>query len=296
MTGASQQQTNAVPQNLESPRPEAASPTVEACPPLDGSGIGSRFLLEQAPTFDLLSQLRSATSEVHEKLDKGVAINIEIQRRIRGTDGGETASSTLERRQQEYRETYRIYLLSILAIERSLESIIDASAMGQSMFRRLEFRPESPVASSLITQDLRDIGVADPEPALKRLNLRNLELDSPAAMAGAQYVRSGSRMGGIVIASIVKENLEFDGAHGARFLNMHGRETRRYFGDYCRGLERFPRCEEECTQAVSAATAVFSAILELQTGVRERLNESGFSRALSATGRAIKSLLVTEER
>lgn len=224
-------------------------------------------LSESRLTGGLRDDLRTATQAIHERIDGGIDLNVAITQRI------PKDAPDLEAQRARYREVYKVFLLSVFAIELAFEEGIDRSPIARELHERLQVSSPSVPASELIERDLRTIGI-NPDFCKKFGQPEFPQLADIGALIGAEYVRSGSRMGGAVIAKIVNANLGFGVENGASFLNMNGRETGPRVRAFFAALDAAPLTQEERASALQAAVAVFEAVERWQREITEKLLSS----------------------
>jgi len=251
--------------------------------------------------FDIRNKVRAATQAVHEQLESGIPINIAVQRMVERSPDGPRRLQTDPEMQRALHD-YGLYLLANLVSERLFELVIDHTPGGRQMFSRLGIAPETPPASERIRLDLADLGWKNIDARISRLPVTELALDNIMALAGAQYVRSGSRMGGVMISAIVRKNFGFDSSRGARFLNMHGSGTQSYFRSFLQGFEALPQSDADVQKAIAGANAAFQAVLDIQGEAHQRLNPAILplrileNLANSRVASVLRRLLVEAER
>lgn len=169
----------------------------------------------------LLAQLRAATGDLHQELDRYLGL----------ADEGVS------------RERYVAFLRGSLAALNVLEPQLRAFGVG-----------EGPSRSELLREDLRSLA----SPAVIEAPLDVLDIESEAAAYGARYVIEGSALGGAVLARSFDSALRLNG-ESLRYLTLHGRELGAHWREFCAELEQFgttatPNMRAE---ACACARAVF---------------------------------------
>lgn len=208
----------------------------------------------------LSARLREETRERHERVEHAAAINRLIVVKVPSPESAGTAAErgARERALADYREVYRLFLVSAHGFEAAVMERLAGSPVVEAA-RASGWADEVVPSTALIRDDLgRVFGEASAValPAMEGLPaIRTL-----ADWAGMEYVRRGSRAGGAVIGAVVAHNLGFTREHGASFLLQHGRDTKRVLVAFKAWVDSLPSGTAEVRDAVTAANATFLAV------------------------------------
>jgi heme oxygenase len=211
-------------------------------------------------TPTLSQRLREETRARHEAVEHAAAINRLIVVRVPPPGEAATAAerSLRERALADYREVYRLFLLSAHGFEHAVTTRLERSPAHAAALAS-GWSDETVPSTALIRADLAGVfgaAGAGPYPEMDGL-------DAPrtlAAFAGMEYVRRGSRAGGAVVGSVVTHNLGFTREQGASFLQQYGRDTRRVLTAFKAWLDALPFGKDEANEAVESANATFLAV------------------------------------
>jgi heme oxygenase len=213
-----------------------------------------------ATAAPLSLRLREGTRERHDSVEHAAAINRLIVVKV---PRPESATSPQEREARvralaEYREAYRLFLLSA----HGFEAAVVAQLAGSQVFEAAKasgYADEGTPSTVLIRKDLER--VFGPTSAAGLPVMEGLPaVGSLAEFAGMEYVRRGSRAGGAVIGAVVAHNLGFDRESGASFLQQHGKDTRRVLVAFKEWVDSLPLSEADCLAAVKSANETFLAV------------------------------------
>lgn len=118
--------------------------------------------------------------------------------------------------------------------------------------------PEPRRKTGALRQDLRAMGVSDPE----RLPCCDYipEVRTLAAAIGCLYVMEGATLGGQLISRHVERLLQIRRESGGRFFGGYGPSNGVMWREFCRVLERLPLSEGEMREAERAAIATFRGL------------------------------------
>ena len=196
-------------------------------------GSSSEAKPEEAPagSSKLVAELREATSDLHERLDRGVAAT-------------EALTS---------RDGYARFLAASLAAAEPLERGL-ASLPATASFA-------SGNRASRIREDLAALGV----PADEEAGAVSGDAIVPASKAeafGTSYVLEGSALGGLVLARNVKEKLGLGDAETS-YLRLRGAETPAHWRGFLGELETWASSASpaERREACAAAMRTFEIYL-----------------------------------
>lgn len=208
----------------------------------------------------LSQRLREETRERHEKVEHAAVINRFIVVKVPSPDtaGSAPERDARERALAEYREVYRLFLVSAHGFEAAVLDRLAASPVLEQA-RSSGWADEATPSTALIRDDLASVfgpGSADRLPAMDGLP----EIRTLADWAGMEYVRRGSRAGGAVIGAVVTHNLGFTREAGASFLQQYGKDTRRVLVAFKAWVDSLPLSETESRDAVTSANATFLAV------------------------------------
>ena len=202
----------------------------------------------------LSRRLRDETREVHEHVEQGAAFNRLIVVRLPADE----ADSRAARGREEYRETYRRFLIASRGFESAVnEALRRSPALGAA--RQDGWNEETPDPVTSIDADLAHVfGVRDAHalPLMEALPVPA----TLAAFAGIEYVRRGSRAGGAVIGAVVRHNLGWNEEAGATFLCRYGRGTRALLDAMRAWLDGLTLDPSGADEAVRAAQTTFAAV------------------------------------
>lgn len=219
----------------------------------------------------LSQSLRDGTREVHERIETGAAFNRRIVIRLpAGTPGVEDPQ--LAQAREEYRETYRHFLIASLGFESAVDVALASSpALTQALQLGYEHEAGSPAAQ--IRADLEQVFAERMH--TQRSTMTALAVPATLAeLAGLEYVRRGSRAGGAVIGAIVRANLGLTREQGASFLLHHGKQTRSIIDDYKRWLDGLVLEPADRHAAVAAAARVFECVGAWHTQVEAQFAQA----------------------
>ena len=213
------------------------------------------------PTAAPLSlRLREGTRERHESVEHAAAINRLIVVKVPPPEAAETSKEreARVRARAEYREAYRLFLLSAYGFEAAVvERLTGSQAFEEA--RASGYADEGIPSTVLIRKDLERVfgrASAAAMPVLEGLPA----VGSLAEFAGMEYVRRGSRAGGAVIGAVVTHNLGFDRESGASFLQRYGKDTKRVLVAFKEWVDSLPLSEADCLAAVKSANETFLAV------------------------------------
>lgn len=205
-------------------------------------------------------RLREGTRERHDSVEHAAAINRLIVVKV---PAPESADSPQEREARvravaEYREAYRLFLLSAHGFEAAVVERLAGSAAFESA-KASGYADEGTPSTVLIRSDLER--VFGPASAAKLPVMEGLpQVRGLAEFAGMEYVRRGSRAGGAVIGAVVTHNLGFGRESGASFLQQYGKDTKRVLVAFKEWVDSLPFSEAECLAAVKSANETFLAV------------------------------------
>lgn len=205
-------------------------------------------------------RLREDTRAAHESVERAASFNRLVV--VRVPEAAPEASPADARRREralaEYREVYRRFLVAAHGFEAGADRrVAESPALAEARAAGYAPEPMDPVAR--IREDLARVfgpGALGGLAAMDGLP----PLGSVPALAGLEYVRRGSRMGGAVIGAVVRHNLGLDAATGAGFLGHYGNDTRRVVTGYKAWLDGLALDERGMREAVATAVATFAAV------------------------------------
>jgi heme oxygenase len=209
--------------------------------------------LPDVAAVPLSRRLREETRAVHERVEHTASFNRLIVVRLPSGD-----DPRLARARDEYRETYRRFLIASRGFEAAVNDALRASPAREDAARS-GWAEESPDPVASIDADLAYAFGSHPPERLPSADPLPVPL-TLAAFAGIEYVRRGSRAGGAVIGAIVRANLGWDRDGGAAFLCRYGRETRALLDGLRAWLDGLALDEAGADQAVAAALDTFTAV------------------------------------
>ena len=205
-------------------------------------------------------RLREGTRERHDSVEHAAAINRLIVVKVPSPDSADTPQEREARVRAlaEYREAYRLFLLSAHGFEAAVvERLAFSDAFEQA--KASGYADEGTPSTELIKNDLEK--VYGPAGAAGLPEMNGLpEVRSLAEFAGMEYVRRGSRAGGAVIGAVVTHNLGFDRESGASFLQQYGKDTKRVLVAFKEWVDSLPLSEADCLAAVKSANETFLAV------------------------------------
>lgn len=213
-----------------------------------------------ATAAPLSQRLREETRERHDRVEHAALINRLVVVKV---PSPETAPTPAEREAREraladYREVYRLFLVSAHGFEAAVLAELAASSVAAPAAAS-GWADEATPSTALIRDDLERVfgpGAAAGLPPMDGLP----EVRTLADYAGMEYVRRGSRAGGAVIGAVVTHNLGFTREHGASFLQQYGRDTKRVLTAFKAWVDSLPFSPAEARDAVTAANATFLAV------------------------------------
>lgn len=212
------------------------------------------------PVTTLSARLRAETRAAHEHVEHAAAFNRLIVVRIPADDDAMPAAerTRLARARAEYREVYATFLRATFGFEAAALAAIEEPATA-ALLAASGYPSEPRRATDLLRDDAaRVFG----EPAAAGLHA--MDGLPPARtlprLAGLEYVRRGSRLGGTVIASVVGPTLGLGAADGMSFLGQYGKGTRAAFDGVRAWLDALPFAPAEADEAVASALDTFEAI------------------------------------
>lgn len=213
-----------------------------------------------ATATPLSVRLREETRERHDKVEHAAVINRYVVVKVPSPDTAPTPSEreARERALADYREVYRLFLVSAHGFEAAVLGKLAASPVA-AQAAASGWSDEAVPSTALIRADLERVfgaGAAGALPAMDGLP----EIRTLADYAGMEYVRRGSRAGGAVIGAVVTHNLGFTRDHGASFLRQYGRDTKRVLVAFKSWVDSLPFSAAEARDAVTAANATFLAV------------------------------------
>lgn len=205
----------------------------------------------------VLNELRAQTAPLHERLDNLIGLSVGMTANLNFKELP-PLNAILAR--EGYLSVYRRYLIIAFAIEYSFEKAIDSSPGGGMMARQLNISLPTSKASELILSDFSKIGGV-PENLMAMIGDGIFEgAQSAAQAAGLEYVRTGSRLGGKVLAVAVKRNLGLNSDSGLSFLGLGGNDVKKQFDQFCAGLAPLAGNSEKVAEASTAAAQAFLAV------------------------------------
>lgn len=208
----------------------------------------------------LSQRLREETRERHESVEHAALINRLIVVRVPSPETADTPGEreARERALADYREVYRLFLLSAHGFESAVVERLAGSPVHAAA-RESGWSDEAVPSPALIRADLASVfgpGATASLPVMEGLPA----VGSLAEYVGMEYVRRGSRAGGAVIGAVVSHNLGFTREQGASFLQQYGRDTKRVLVEFKAWIDSLPFSADEAHDAVRSANATFLAV------------------------------------
>lgn len=208
----------------------------------------------------LSARLREETRERHDRVEHAAVINRFVVVKVPAPESAATPADrdARERALADYREVYRLFLVSAHGFEAAVLDKLAASPVA-AQAAASGWADEAVPSTDLIRADLEGVfgpGSAHSLPAMDGLP----EIRTLADFAGMEYVRRGSRAGGAVIGAVVTHNLGFTREHGASFLQQYGRDTKRVLVAFKAWVDALPFSAAEARDAITAANATFLAV------------------------------------
>lgn len=192
----------------------------------------------------VMLRLKEATQELHTRAERS-----EFQQRLmRGTVP---------------RELYAQWLGQLLLVHAALEAHLVALRADRPDLAVL-IRDELFQAPRL-REDLAFLGLSPDTlratPAVERIITRMADAARacPASLLGSNYVLEGSKNGSRYIAKAVRRALPLTPGKGDRYLDPHGEDQPRLWGEYRQTMDAVAFTEEETVSMIDAASRMFEA-------------------------------------
>ncbi len=192
----------------------------------------------------VMLRLKDATGELHTKAERS-----EFQQQlVRGA---------------VRRDLYAAWLAQLLLVHSVLDDEVRTLAAARPELA--PFVREELFQTPRLHEDLAFFGLSEssiePTPAVSRViaHIRAAATTSPAALLGFYYVLEGSKNGSRYIAKAIRRTMGITPGQGDRYLDPHGEEQPRLWGEFKQGMDAVAFEEDEVAAMIEAAKQMFEA-------------------------------------